>query len=92
MSKIKTRGISLVIPVREWPEPNRKESVLVKHEFRVRCNAAIPLDHKNFQNQFLSEDYVAPKLPPLPKKDKKKGGKGNISESKLQKHKNNYLV
>lgn len=92
MSKIKTRGISLVRCLREYPEPNRKEYILVKHEFRVRCNAAIPFDHRLFRNQHLSEDYVKPTLPPLPKKDKKKGGKGNKPESKLQKHKNNYLV
>lgn len=92
MSKIKTRGISLVRYLREYPEPNRKESILVKHEFRVRCNAAIPLDHRAFQSQRLSEDYVKPMLPPLPRKDKKKGGKGNQPVSKFQKHKNNYLA
>ena len=91
MSLPKTRGISLVRCLREYPEPNRKEYILVKHEFRVRINAAIPLNHRKFRNQFLSENYVKPTLPPLPKKDKKKGGKGNKPESKLQKHKKDYV-
>lgn len=87
MSKIKTRGISLV-RTEQRSEPNRKETVAVKVQLNVRCNAEIPLTHKSFQNQFLSEDYVAPKLPvPV-----KKGGKGNKPVSKLQKHKNNYAA
>lgn len=60
----------------------------MKHEFRVRINAAIPFSHRKFRNQFLPENYEAPKLPPPPKKDKKKGPK---PETKLQKHKNNYV-
>lgn len=88
MSKIKMRGISLVRTVKEYPEPNRKEYVLVKHEYRVKCSAAIPLNHKQFRNQYLPENYEAPKLPP----PQKKGGKGSQPVSKLQKHKNNYLA
>lgn len=61
---------------------------MVKVQLRARCNAAIPPSHKAFRNQFLSEDYVAPKLPPP--QNKKKGGKGKPAQDKLQKHKNNY--
>lgn len=61
---------------------------MVKVQLKARCNASIPLDHKDFQNQYLSEDYVAPKLPPVqPKKKLKKKDK---SESKLQKAKNKF--
>lgn len=85
MSKPATRGISLVRTIM-ISEPNRKEKVPVKIQLKVRCNASIPLDHKDFQNQYLAEDYVAPKLPPLQKKkDQKKKG-----DTKLQKAKNKY--
>lgn len=87
MSKPATRGISLVRSIR-YTEPNRKDSVLVKVQLKVRCNASIPLDHKDFQNQYLSEDYVAPKLPPLQPKKKVQKKKG---ESKLQKAKSKYV-
>lgn len=83
------RGISLVRSVKEYPEPNRKEYVLVKHEYKVRCNAAIPPTHKAFQNQYLPDSYEAPKLPPLQKKQKPKH-KNDPGKDKLQRHKNNY--
>lgn len=61
---------------------------MVKVQYMARCNAAIPPSHKDFQNQYLPENYEAPRLPaPV-----KKGGKGNKPGNKLQKHKNNYLV
>lgn len=84
------RGISLVRTLKEYPEPNRKEYVLVKHEFKVRCNAAIPLTHKAFRNQYLPENYEAPKLPPLAKK--KPAKKNDPGKEKLQKHKTNYAA
>ena len=81
------RGISLVRECK-YSEPNRKETTMVKYQFRAKCNAAIPLSHKDFQDQHLSENYEAPKLPPVVKKHK--NGKGQQKSSKLQKHKNSY--
>lgn len=86
MSKPATRGISLVRTIM-ISEPNRKEKVPVKVQLKVRCNASIPLDHKDFQNQYLSEEQTAPKLPPLQPKKKVQKKKG---ESKLQKAKTKY--
>lgn len=50
----------------------------------VRCNASIPLTHKDFQNQYLYED-VAPEQKPAQKKSQEKGKK------KLDKWKKNLL-
>lgn len=84
MSKVATRGISLVRQIR-YTEPNRKDSVLVKVQLKVRCNAEIPLSHKDFQNQYLPANYEAPKLPPLQPKNKKKKFD---RQDKLRKHQN----
>lgn len=53
----------------------------------VRCNASIPLTHKDFQNQYLYEDGVPEQhLPkPVQKKSQEKGKK------KLDKWKKNLL-
>lgn len=67
MSNVRTRGISLVRTV-SVTKPNRKEPELIRKQFTVRCNAAIPLDHKDFQNQYLFED-LKPDIP-APKKQK----------------------
>jgi hypothetical protein len=63
---------------------------MIKVQLRARCNAAIPSSHRAFRDQYLSENYEAPKLPPPQPKNKKKGGKGKPTTDKLQKHKNNY--
>ena len=65
MSNVRTRGISLVRMV-SVTKPNRKEPELIRKQFTVRCNAAIPQDHKDFQNQYLFED-PKPDIP-APKK------------------------
>lgn len=84
------RGISLVRTILV-SEPNRKEKKPVKVQVMARCNASIPLDHKNFQNQYLNENAnEAPKLPPPVKK--KFRPRVHNSNSKLQKHKTNQIV
>ena len=65
MSNVRTRGISLVRRV-SVTKPNRKEPELIRKQFTVRCNAAIPMDHNDFQNQYLFED-PKPDIP-APKK------------------------
>lgn len=67
MADTKMRGISLVRKVKV-SVPNRKEPQMVDRQFSVRCNASIPLDHKDFQNQYLYED-TKPDIP-APKKQK----------------------
>ena len=67
MADTKMRGISLVRKVKV-SVPNRKEPQMVDRQFSVRCNASIPFDHKDFQNQYLYED-TKPDIP-APKKQK----------------------
>lgn len=55
MSKVKTRGISLVRTIKVT-KPNRKEPEFIPKQFMVRCNASIPFDHKDFQSSYLVED------------------------------------
>lgn len=83
MSYPKTRGISLVRTIKVT-KPNRKEPEFIQKQFTVRCNASIPMDHKNFQNQYLYED-IAPEQKPVQKKPQEKGKK------KLDKWKKNLL-
>ena len=83
MSYIRTRGISLVRTIKVT-KPNRKEPEFIQKQFTVRCNASIPMDHKNFQNQYLYED-IAPEQKPVQKKPQEKGKK------KLDKWKKNLL-
>lgn len=86
MSYPRTRGISLVRTIKVT-KPNRKEPEFIQKQFMVRCNASIPMDHKNFQNQYLYEDGVPEQhLPkPVQKKPQEKGKK------KLDKWKKNLL-
>lgn len=67
MSYTRTRGISLVRTIKVT-KPNRKEPEYIQKQFMVRCNASIPMDHKDFQNQYLYEDNK-PDIP-APKKQK----------------------
>lgn len=83
MSLPKTRGISLVRTIKVT-KPNRKEPEFIQKQFMVRCNASIPLTHKDFQNQYLYEDGV-PEQKPVQKKSQEKGKK------KLDKWKKNLL-
>ena len=83
MSYTRTRGISLVRTIKVT-KPNRKEPEFIQKQFTVRCNASIPMDHKNFQNQYLYED-IAPEQKPVQKKPQEKGKK------KLDKWKKNLL-
>lgn len=73
MSLPKTRGISLVRTLKVT-KPNRKEPEYIQKQFMVRCNASIPMDHKDFQSQYLYED-VAPEQKPVQKKSQEKGKK-----------------
>lgn len=86
MSKPRVRGISLVRSIR-ISKPDRKEGdTVIRKQFRVWCNAAIPPSHKNFQNQYLPEDEVI-ELPPTNPAPKKKSEK----KSKVSKFKNKYV-
>ena len=49
-----------------WYVWSRLPSPIERNLSLVRCNAAIPLDHKDFQNQYLFED-PKPDIP-APKK------------------------
>lgn len=65
-------------------KPNRKEPESIQKQFMVRCNASIPLTHKDFQNQYLYENVVPEFKAPRPAKVQEKGKK------KLDKWKRDY--
>lgn len=78
------RGISLVRTIKV-SEPNRKEPVYVTREFMVRCNASIPMSHKDFQNQYKQAVEVESFQAPVKKKHPK------VNNQKLQKHKSKSI-
>ena len=81
MSLPKTRGISLVRTIRVTV-PNRKEPDFIQKQFMVRCNASIPMDHKDFQNQYLFEEAEKPVQPQKPKKFTDQKGKKKLDKWK----------
>ena len=81
MSKVRTRGISLVYK-EKVAGPNRKEPSYIQVEYMVRCNASIPLDHKNFQSKHIQ--YAEEPVPVVKTKKDNFAGKKKLNKWKKE--------